>query len=676
MRSPFISLDSSSSPKSEKVRIERAWEHFISGKNLASEVRPLTYQSWERSLQHGVHPIQGRAPIVLSQDKIQEYQSTNALYSISEPLLIKLKDLVINSGYLIVFCNHNGEILYLEGESSLRQKAEEINFIAGTSWSELHAGTNAMGTSLAIGTPMQVFASEHFCQSVHNWVCSAAPIKDPVTKKVLGGINLTGIWDVVHPHSLSTVVSTAQVIEEKLLSHLKFEQFMLMEHYIEIAHKNHGKSVAVLDRGYQVIKASPLFYENDWIDKNNRIIDLDNVDVSLDHTYRWKEEKRNGGWTFELIPYFHQGCPIGYIVHAISPPKASRNTGNVTKHSFSNLIGQSPKFLSVTTEARSVANLDLPVLIEGESGTGKELLAQSIHSSSHRSLGPFVAINCGAIPKELAVSEIFGYEEGSFTGSLKGGRAGKFQQAEGGTIFLDEIGEMPLHLQTILLRVLEEGEIVRLGGNQPIKLNVRVIAATNCDLKKACKEGTFRKDLYYRLNILSLQVPPLRERSGDIPLILDRLFKNICIDLGRPQLKLDDRALLALERYEWPGNVRELRNFAYKMAVKVKGNIITNADLPRELREESTIKEYTAVNVSDRYMDKELQPFLSSPQCREAMCETLSLKDQELHTILTVLNELNGNITEAAKRLGIHRSTIYRKLGREYSRERASYAPK
>jgi transcriptional regulator of acetoin/glycerol metabolism len=682
MNSPFVSLDISSSPKKEKVRIERAWEDFVLGKNLIPEVRDLTYQSWERSLKHGVHPIQGRAPIVLSQEKIEEYLSTNPLYSILEPLLIKLKESAIDLGHLVVFCNHNGEIVYLDGDLSLKKKAEEMNFTVGTSWSELHIGTNAIGTALATGTPMQVFASEHFCQPVHNWVCSASPIRDPATKEVLGIIDLTGIWEGVHPHSLSTAVSTAQIIEEKLLNHLKFEHFILLEHYIEATSKNSGKILAVLDRGYQVVKASSLFYDNGWIDKNNRLIDLDKAVLSLDNKYRWEVEKRNGRWTFELTPYFYQGYLIGTVVHAISPIKVSNDTGNFTKHSFSSMIGQSLKFLSVITEARSMANLDLPVLIEGESGTGKELLAQSIHSSSHRSSGPFVAVNCGAIPKELAASELFGYEEGTFTGGQKGGRAGKFQQAEGGTIFLDEIGEMPLSLQTILLRVLEEGEIVRLGGKKPIKLNVRVIAATNRDLKKAFEEGKFRQDLYYRLNILSLQVPPLRERSGDIPLVLEHLLKNVCIDIGRPQLKIDDQALLTLERYEWPGNVRELRNFAYKMAVKVKGNIITYADLPEEFIEKKTSKEYTATaNLSSHYIYKEVevQPVqlsFSSPQYQESMNTMPSLKDQELHTILTVLNEVNGNVTEAAKILGIHRSTIYRKLGREYSRERSIYIPK
>ncbi|WP_336867245.1 sigma-54-dependent Fis family transcriptional regulator [Peribacillus frigoritolerans] len=539
-----------------------------------------------------------------------------------------------------------------------------MNFTAGTSWSESYVGTNAMGTSLATGVPMQVFAGEHFCQPVHNWVCSASPIKDPATQKVLGAVNLTGIWDVVHPLSLSAVVSITQTIEEKLLSRLKFEHFLLLEHYIETTRKNPSKIVAVLDRGHQVIKASTQWYDKGWIDYNNRLI---NSLSDCSGTEGMKD-----GWIFESVPFYHQGFPIGFMIHAISKVKPLNKTRFSTKYSFINMIGKSREFQSVIDEAHTMANLDLPVLIEGESGTGKELFAQSIHAYSHRSEAAFVAVNCGAIPKELAASELFGYEEGTFTGSIKGGRAGKFQQAEGGTIFLDEVGEMPLDLQAMFLRVLEEGEIVRMGGSEPIKLNVRVIAATNCNLKKACEEGTFRKDLYYRLNILSLQVPPLRERKGDVPLLLNHFLTKTCAEIRRPPLKIGDQDMFVLEQYEWPGNVRELRNFAYKVAIKANGNTITNSDFPKEIGLTKRIINYSATENTHQKLNKKEQPLIltnpSSSQ-EESVNYPTSLKQQELHMILMVLNEANGNVTAAAKKLGIHRSTIYRKLGRNTKNE-------
>jgi sigma-54 dependent transcriptional regulator, acetoin dehydrogenase operon transcriptional activator AcoR len=667
MSDSFISMDIFTKPKDERVRITNAWEDFISGRDLDSTVRNLTYQSWERSLKHGINPLQEKAPIILSEDKIQGYQSTFSSNLVFEPMLSKLKNVSIDSGHLIVFCNNNGEIVYVDGASSLKRKAEKMNFIVGSSWSELHVGTNAIGTALATGTPMQVFAGEHFCQPVHNWVCSASPIRDPATHEILGVIDLTGDWNLVHPHSLSTVVSIGQSIEGILLKHLDLERFILLEQYIKSNIKNQSRILAVIDRGNNVIKASPLFYENGWIGKNNHFVDIDNQSLTLGENYRWEAEKSGGKWTFELNPYFHQGKPIGAIVNAI-PPISQVSKGNSTKYTFSSLIGKSTKIKSLIKEARSFADFDLPLLIEGESGTGKELLAQSIHSSSHRSSGPFIAINCGAIPKDLADSELFGYEGGTFTGAIKGGRSGKFQQAEGGTIFLDEIGEMTLDLQTTLLRVLEEGELVRIGGKQPIKLNIRVIAATNRDLKKATEEGEFRLDLYYRLNILHLKVPPLRERSGDIPLLFEHLLKKVCTDIGRPPLTLDDRAIEIIELYEWPGNVRELRNLAYKMAAKIQDNIITSKDLPEEIIIGSSRKEFgEPTPILHNQEPQTLKPSFPPQECTESVFNISSLKNQEIQTILTVLNELNGNVSETAKRLGIHRSTIYRKLGRHYS---------
>ncbi|UTR12722.1 sigma-54-dependent Fis family transcriptional regulator [Evansella sp. LMS18] len=650
MTNPFIALDVSSSPKKERVRIKKAWEKFVSGEKPALDIRSLTYQSWERSLQHGVHHMQTKAPLVLSENDILEYQSTDLLYSTLMPLLEKLKEAAIDANYLITFCNKNGEIVYLDGDAKVKNVAEKINFVAGTSWAEKDVGTNGMGTSLATGFPMQIFSSEHFCHSVHNWVCSAAPIKDPATNKILGAANITGIWDGVHPHSLSTVVSIAQSVEGKLLNRLKLEHFVLLEHFIDLSNQKSDYIIAVLDRGNNLVKASPEFYTNAWVNQNGKLTILDNGNTPLEPR-RWEYKQGNTRWYFELVPYFSQGAIIGTVLYALPSNKKSYNkTRNVTKHTFSSLIGRSTAFTSLVEEARLISTLDLPVLIEGESGTGKELLAQSIHSSSKKAFGPFVAVNCSSIPKELAVSELFGYEEGAFTGGIKGGHKGKFQQAEGGTIFLDEIGDMPLDMQAILLRVLEEKEVIRLGGKQPVPINVRVIAATNRDLKKAAEKGEFRSDLYYRLNILSLQVPPLRERKEDIPLLINHLIHSVCKEIGRPPFQVESSDLDFLKDYNWPGNIRELKNLIYKMAVKVRGNLLTSAHLPREITDREK-----AVNC-----DKE--PPLESVSEPPAASAASSLKQQELDTIIQVLNECNGNVTEASKQLGVHRSTIYRKM--------------
>lgn len=647
MKNPFIALDHSLSPIKERMRIEKAWEQFVAGQKTVEDIRSLTFQSWKRSLNHGVHPLHSIAPITLSEEVIAEYRARDLLYSTLDPLLVKLKEAAIDSGYLITFCNSNGEIFYIDGDDKIKREAEKMNFIAGTSWSEQHVGTNGMGTSLATGYPIQIFASEHFCKPVHNWVCSAAPIKDPATNKTLGAANITGIWKGVHPHSLSTVVSIALSIERELQNRLNLEHFFLLEYFMEMTNRKGNCIAAVIDRGYKVIKASPPFYENNWVNQNGNLTILDVSYLPME-PYRWELNGNKGKWAFEATPYYSQGAFIGFFVCATKTSRPlSKGAGNTVKHTFSSIIGQSEVILSLLKEAKLLSNLDLSVTIEGESGTGKELLAQSIHAASPRSSGPFVAVNCGAIPRELAESELFGYEEGAFTGGVKGGHKGKFLQADGGTIFLDEIGEMPLDLQTALLRVLEEKEITRLGGKQPIPINVRVIAATNRDLKRACELGEFRRDLYYRLSILSLQVPPLRNRKGDIPIILDHLIQKICAEIGRPLFNVSPDVLRVIEKYHWPGNVRELRNFIYKMAVRVKGQLMTMADLPED---------FLSKGISSPANESRL--LIQSPSKI-----TSSLKQLERETILSVLEECNGNITKAAKKLGIHRSTIYRKLG-------------
>lgn len=653
MKNPFISLDVSASPFDEKIKLHEAWEHFMIGNQQNLSIRPLMLESWQRCQTKGVHPLQAKAPISLANSAVEEFISDNPLHPLLEPFLMKLTDVASGSGHMVVFSNENGNIVFLQGEESVRRKAEEMNFMIGASWAEQHIGTNAIGTALETRTPIQVFAGEHYCQDVHGWACSAAPIRDPATNKVLGVIDLTGFWSAIHPHSLSAVISTAHAIEEKLLHRLQYEHFRLFEYYVELTTRKPGLDLVVLDRGLSVVKASPVLYENGWIDSKNKLAGCPQT-LSNPYTHNWELHKGHSKWAFELVPYLYKNHPIGAIVHVHRPPiHVHSQASHTLKHSFASMIGNSPLFRAVISEARTAAKTHLPVLIEGESGTGKELLAQAIHAASDRASKPFIAVNCGAIPKELAVSEFFGYEEGAFTGGVKGGRLGKFQQADGGTIFLDEIGDMPLELQTILLRVLEEGEIIRVGGRKPIKLNVRVISATNQDLKKSIENGTFRRDLYYRINILSLKIPALRERACDIPLLIDYHLKKACAEVGRSPLKIDPAAMEILKSYAWPGNVRELRNFVYRMLTKATDDAITVELLPSELK-----KEQTKLEMDERIILQQgtigTLPLQDNP----------SLKDHELQMILKVLHELNGNVSETAKRLGIHRSTIYRKLGK------------
>jgi transcriptional regulator with PAS, ATPase and Fis domain len=287
-------------------------------------------------------------------------------------------------------------------------------------------------------------------------------------------------------------------------------------------------------------------------------------------------------------------------------------------------------------KAKKAAKVASTVLLEGESGTGKEIIARAIHRESGRP-GAFVPVNCGAIPKELIESELFGYEEGAFTGAKRGGMKGKFELADQGTLFLDEIGEMPLEMQVRLLRVLDDKTITRVGGSKPQAVDVRVIAATNRNLKEEIRAGRFREDLYFRLNVVNITLPPLRARKTDIPLLANYFVRLFCKQFQREEVLIPEETMALLCRYDWPGNVRELRNVIESALIFTEGKILTPESLPAYLREHLPISR-------ERKKGK--------------------LREYEEEIVWETLKMYEGNISRAARALGISRNTLYRKIGK------------
>ncbi len=639
--------------KEECARLDRAWARFLA-KEEDPHVCPLIMQSWRRCSHQGLDAMHNRTPLALSDEQIRRYQETEPVFAEAKPVLASLIESALDAHHLLVFCDVTGNIVFQEGESWLQRRADAMNFVAGSSWNEGLAGTNAIGTAIATGTPVQVFASEHYCHDVHPWTCSAAPILDPATQRVLGVVDLTGLREAFHPHTLAVVITAARLIEERLRNHLELDRFRLLERYLnEISHAPSG--FAILDRGLRVVKASAGFHENGWIDRNGRLIGCPIHGLNEDSQTMWEKQQPGAqrSWSFEATTCVDHGRATGVIVRVvnngtpaltpsfISGHARSADNINATKHcchTFGALIGKSSSFLRVISVARSAGN-DLPVLIEGETGTGKELIAQAIHSNSRRAAGPFVAVNCAAVPHDLAIAEFFGFEGGTFTGAAKDGRIGKFEQASKGTIFLDEIGDMPLDMQALLLRVIEEREVVHVGGRKTIPLDVRVIAATNQNLLAAVERRSFRRDLYYRLNVIRIEMPPLRDRPEDFESLLEHFRLRASKIVERPLASIAPDAMRVLRTYSWPGNVRELRNVAERLAT-VESETICEADLPSELR------------------------------CRDARKQdaqggqVTALRVQEAEMIRSALDQCEGNVADAARRLGINRSTIYRKLGK------------
>lgn len=324
------------------------------------------------------------------------------------------------------------------------------------------------------------------------------------------------------------------------------------------------------------------------------------------------------------------------------------------KYTFDDIIGNSEPIQAAITQARHASDTPATVLLRGESGTGKELFAHAIHNVSGRSKGPFVRVNCVAIAESLLDSELFGYEEGAFTGATRGGKKGYFEDASGGTIFLDEIGDVNLALQAKLLRVLQEKEIIRVGGTRPIPVDVRVIAATNANLEQRISEGTFREDLYYRLNVVPIFVPPLRVRKDDIPLLTAHLCKKLEQEYKRKISKISPAVFKIFMNYDWPGNIRELENVIGRTIIKMDKNeeIILTQHVPEFLTRKATMQRSKAGNLY-------IEPATEGP-LEESLSDILDLTEKNI--LLETLQKTNGNKTKAANLLGIAVRSLYYKL--------------
>ena len=342
---------------------------------------------------------------------------------------------------------------------------------------------------------------------------------------------------------------------------------------------------------------------------------------------------------------------IQHLVEEVNYYKTKAEKKIKSKYYFSDLIGNSPSFTAVKKLAERVSNSQSAVLLLGESGTGKELYASAIHNNSTRASFPYVPINCASIPEHLLESELFGYDDGAFTGAKKGGKKGQFQIANRGTIFLDEIGDMPLAMQSKLLRVLQEREILPVGAQKSIPVDVRIIAATHRNLEKMVEEGTFRQDLYYRLNVIKIEIPPLRERKGDIELISIKLLEKLERKFYRRGIKLSAEVVERLNQHKWQGNIRELENVLERSINVLDGDIIEIAHLPLYLRDYETISVPKMSNVKEsvNVADMPIQ----------SLKDTLAQVEKQ--AILNALSIANGNKLEAARLLEVGKTKFYEK---------------
>jgi transcriptional regulator of acetoin/glycerol metabolism len=559
----------------------------------------------------------------------------------------------------MVLTDSCGTVLSLQGDTSTLSAAEQVHLLAGANWSESASGTNAIGTTLALGQPVQVHSAEHFCEGIKRWSCSATVIRDPLDGRALGVLDVSGLTTSYSRHALALAVSTAARIESRL-AHAELDfRYQLLEAWLNRASDSTRDGVLLFDRRGRAIKANgratQMIAELDRASGNPTGLRVQDIAIggsgasielpSWASADCFEPVIVDGRQIGAMLTLPHRKRPLGGFAAESVPPQADP--------SFAGVIGQSAAIRETVSRARQLARSRVAVLLVGETGTGKEVFARGIHEAKADKNAPFVALNCGGFPRELLSSELFGHAEGSFTGARRGGMTGKIEAANGGTLFLDEVGEMPIDLQPHFLRVLEEGEVLRLGENKPRKVTFRLIAATNRDLRKEIRDGNFRMDLFYRIAVTCITIPPLRERAEDIPALVDHYLRLLCQQHGLDAVEVHPGVLDVLTAYPWPGNVRELRNAIEGMLLTCRDRVITQACLPAELIGAPSAFRETAG-------DAGLPPR-----------ELTRLEQAERDALNEAICQCNGNMTAVARHLGIAKSTVYLKL-RRFGLERAA----
>lgn len=632
--------------------------------------------SHQRSFELGVEKERERPSRILSEHALQlSLERNQRLINIAGPFVQLLHEFVAESGFIIMLTDEKGFILEMAGQEKILKDIKPYNLVPGASMSEESIGANAISIALKENSAIQVTGHEHFIKLFHNWSCSAAPIHDE-KGSVIGCLNISGYSDKVYLHILGLIVASVKAIEFQLMS--SFSEMRQKEAYRFVSQILNTLEFGVLgtditgkirranDITSKLLRIPAEQFENknleefisDWPVlfaqvKNNEIILDEEVQISR---FGFRD-------TFNLSVYpltDGDGTINGSVVTLRDMKRVykmvNKYTGMEARYNFDDLIGESDEMKRIIEYCKNISDSPSTVLIQGESGTGKEVVAQSIHNYSSRRDNGFVALNCGAIPETLIESELFGYIEGAFTSAKKGGKPGKFELANGGTLFLDEIGEMSPDMQVKLLRALQERAITRVGGDKLIPVDVRIIAATNRNLLHEIKNGKFRQDLYYRLSVIPVYIPPLRKRREDIPMLINFFLNLKSVKLRKHLPDMDNRLFKKLVYYDWPGNVRELENFIEKY-VNLDGNI--------RLADEFLVADVFQQDNTENTTEKEI------PSQSESKSEGLSAKNPssvislielEKDAIQKAIEIYNRNMTKVAKALGISRNALYQKV--------------
>lgn len=597
------------------------WKKFVQEGTLDPErINNRIAESWYRCKKRDVNPYLRKGQHILPVEKLLAHRERHKDFlNIAERHVKKMEPVFQEAGMMALLIDPCGHVLSVSGNRKTIFEAQKINFVEGVCWTEERVGTNAIGTALETGEAVMVNGPEHFSVASHQWSCAAAPVYDS-QRNLVGVMDLTCPYTESHPFMLAMVSSLAYTAEQEMVRLAKSRHERFIQKAVELSDQYGDRLLVITDEEGKAVAASRPLRKK-----------------MPDYFGRTIEEMTSQTDTIvnQSIPLPSSREKIGTCFFLSENKNLSGTLLPKERFVFRGVTGISKSFQETLRKARIASLSDTTCFITGETGTGKELVARAIHENSSRKNGPFIAVNCGAVPKELMESEFFGYADGAFTGAKRGGHKGKFEQAHGGTLFLDEVAELPPAMQTALLRVLQDRKVVPVGATKEVAVDVRIIAATHKDLPKLVKEGKFREDLFYRLYVFLVRLPALCERKEDLPALIQYIGRKKNQDFEIPPA-----VLKKMQDYHWPGNIRELMN------------VIENVRLLALAGEEE----------AERYVDEYVsgQTGLCGKEKQDAPLTPREAIERDM--ILEALKHTKGNAAAAAKMLDIPRSTFYRKL--------------
>ncbi|KMQ00154.1 sigma-54-dependent Fis family transcriptional regulator [Bacillus cereus] len=601
------------------------WKKFINEGVLDSNrINERISESWHRCKQANVNPHMNKGQKILSSNFFQDQKKKSEIFlDIAIPQIQNMRKTIDELQMMALLIDPDGYVLSLSGNKQTLKRAKHINFIEGVKWTEEAVGTNAIGTALEIEEAIMISGTEHYSVVSHSWSCAAAPIHND-DGKLIGVLDFSCPIEFSHPYLLGMVTSIAHAIERECSIRVHQNELHLIHRFLDVIDSD--EQVVICNHRDVIVSASKSVREriNNW------------------SRMKLEELMHHGLETKLEIPVYSNERMIGKCMYL--KENEQMNTYSALTFikgiTFPGVTGTSRAFQHTLEEIKLVSPTDASVYVCGETGVGKEYVARAIHENSPRKDGPFIAVNCGSLPKELIESELFGYAEGAFTGARRQGYKGKFEQANGGTLFLDEIGEVPPEMQIALLRVLQERTITPIGSSKEVPVNIRIITATHKDLLRLVEEGKFRQDLYYRLHVYPLYVPSLIERKEDIPYFIQHFCERKNWNVVFPKSICNQ-----FIQHTWPGNIRELVNALERIYILSQGR-----------------------EICEKQVALLIQTMMGNQQQLELQVEnktehTLNFREKiQRDSMIEALQKTNGNVSLAAKLLDVPRSTFYKRM--------------